>query len=274
MSRRLAIVFVLAVCVAPTLSFAQVPPRFYWKTLEGTNAVPLIYQSISGNANPQDPALLVTPDAEFEAELLIGGYAKILSVFKRSALVAVLLPMGRIDSEVTVGRFVVNEQARGFGDPMVEFAINLVGPAPIKNIPDLLRYEPGFSLDLLVDLGVPIGEYDNDKPVNIGQNRWFGRVGAPIVWQFGRWVPGRRTTLELLPSVWLFGDNDDLMGVTLSTDPMFQVEGHLTRDFTETLWGSLDTTWVAGGKSTIDDDPQETFIGLGVLIAIKNRLQQ
>lgn len=111
---------------------------------------------------------------------------------------------------------------------------------------------------------MPIGEYDNDEPVNIGQNRWFGRVGAPIVWQFGPWVPGRRTTLELLPALWLFGNNDDLMGVTLSTDPMFQVEGHLTRDFTETFWGSLDTTWVVGGKSTIGGVPGDSLSNLGL----------
>lgn len=33
---------------------------------------------------------------------------------------------------------------------------------------------------------------------------------------------------------------------------MFQLEGHLTRDLTETFWGSLDATWLSGGESTID----------------------
>ena len=102
-----------------------------------------------------------------------------------------------------------NQSASGFGDPMVEFNLNLIGPKAQKNIPDVLRYEPGFSLDLLADLALPIGEYDSNQPLNLGQNRWYGRVGMPIVWQLGAWVPGRRTTLEFLPAVWLFGDNTD-----------------------------------------------------------------
>ncbi len=57
--RRLAPVFVLALFAATTLSFSQVPPRFYWKTLVGSNGVPLIYQSLSGNANPLDPTNMV-----------------------------------------------------------------------------------------------------------------------------------------------------------------------------------------------------------------------
>lgn len=262
---RLAILFVLALCTMPTLTSAQVPPRFYWKTLIGTNGVPLIYLSMSGNANPQDPAYLVTVDTEFDAELFIVGYGKMLPVFKRSAMLAFLQPMGRIDSETTVLGVTTNERASGYGDPMVELAINLVGPPPIRNIPDLLRYEPGFSLDLIVDVAFPIGEYDENAGVNIGQNRWFGRLGAPIVWQFGPWVPGRRTTLDLLPSLWLFGDNDEFQGTTLKTDPMFQLEAHLTRDFTETFWGSLDATWVTGGESTIGSGPSgESLNNLGV----------
>ena len=135
---------------------------------------------------------------------------------------------------------------------MLEFDVNLIGPKAQKNLVDALRYEPGFSLDLIADLALPIGEYDSTQPLNLGQNRWYGRVGAPIVWQLGPWVPGRRTTLELLPAVWLFGNNDDYVGQTLSTDPMFQVDAHLTRDFTEHFWGSLDGAWYTGGKATID----------------------
>ena len=109
----------------------------------------------------------------------------------------------------------------------------------------------GFSLDLIGDLVFPIGEYNSESPLNLGQNRWHGRVGAPIVWQLGPWIPGRRTTLEFLPSLWFYSDNDDFVGQTLSTKPMFQLENHLTRDFVEDLWGSIDVTWMTGGQASL-----------------------
>jgi len=88
--------------------------------------------------------------------------------------------------------------------------------------------------------------------VNLGQNRWYGRVGLPVIWQLGSWVPGRRTTLEFLPAVWWFAPNDNFAGRTLKTDPMFQLDAHLTRDFTEHFWGGLDLSWYKGGGSTIN----------------------
>jgi hypothetical protein len=134
----------------------------------------------------------------------------------------------------------------------VEFNLNLIGPKAQKTLPDAVRYEPGFSLDVLVDLAIPVGEYDSDQPLNIGQNRWYGRIGFPIVWQLGEWVPGRRTTLEFLPAVWLFGNNNDFVGRTMKTDPLYQIDAHLTRDFANHLWGSLDAVWYNGGKATLD----------------------
>jgi len=109
----------------------------------------------------------------------------------------------------------------------------------------------------------PIGDYDSDKPLNIGQNRWYGRFGMPIVWQLGPWVPGRRTTLELLPAVWFFGDNTDYVGQTLKTDPMFQLDAHVTRDVTERFWASLDGIWYNGGKATINGVSGEKLNNLG-----------
>jgi hypothetical protein len=239
--------------LCPLTAMSQVPPRFYWKTLSGANAVPLIVTSMSGNTNPFDAAHTVTPGADFESTLVLAGYARTFSLFDRAAMGAVLLPMGRISGNViTPGGEPASQSVSGFGDPTVEFTLNLIGPKAQKNLQDVSRFEPGFSLDVIADLAIPIGEYDSDQPLNVGQNRWYGRIGFPIVWQLGAWVPGRRTTLEFLPAVWLFGDNTDYVGKTLETDPLFQIDAHLTRDFTEHLWGSLDATLYNGGKATVD----------------------
>ncbi|MBK1732692.1 transporter [Thiococcus pfennigii] len=264
--------------LGPLAVQAQTPARFYLDTLSGSSAVPLIVESVSGNTNPFDPAHTVTPGADFDATLAMVGYGHTFSLFDRAALAAIFLPMGRISGDVTLGGGrTFGQSASGFGDPTLEFAINLIGPPAQKDIPDAMRYEPGFSLHLLADLALPIGEYDSDQALNIGMNRWYGRIGAPITWQVGAWVPGRRTTLELLPSVWLFGENSDYVGQTLETEPMFQLDAHLTRDFTEHLWGSLDAVWFNGGAATIDGvkgDANDTFgLGLTLGYSIKENLQ-
>jgi hypothetical protein len=230
---------------------AQVPPRFYWKTLQGMNAVPVIALSASGNVNPLDPSQSGDPSASLSADVAIAGYAKMFPVLNKAAMLAVLVPMGRIEGDFLAGPLLSREASSGFGDPMVEFNINLIGPPPIMNLPDLLRYEPGFSMDLVVDVAFPVGQYDNSQSLNLGQNRWYGRIGTPIVWQLGPWIPARRTTLEIFPSVWLFGDNDDFVGDNLSSDPTFELEAHLTRNFTSKFWGSIDATYTTSGDTTI-----------------------
>jgi len=234
--------------------------RFYWKGLMGTNAVPVIGSSLGGNANPFDPSYSVIPDANIEATMTMVGYAKMLPLFKRSAMVSILAPMGRLSAN----GLSQNTSARGFGDPMLQISVNIIGPKAIMNIPDMLRYKPKFSVDVIGSLAIPIGEYDSDNPLNIGQNRWYGRIGAPVVWQIGPWVTGKRTTVEFLPAVWMFGDNDDYSGKKLETEPMYQLEGHLTHDFMERFWGSLDVISYSGGKATIDGVEGNALNNLGV----------
>jgi hypothetical protein len=248
----------------PPQVLAQAPARFYWKTLSDGDAVPLIYESISGNTNPFDPAHTVTPGATFDATMALAGYAHTFSLFDRYAMGAIILPMGRISGEVTVAGKTFEQSTNGFGDPMLELNVNVLGPLAQKTIPDALRYEPGFSIDLLADLALPIGKYDSTQPLNLGQNRWYGRLGMPIIWQLGPWVPGRRTTLELLPAVWIFGANDDFVGQTMRTDPMYQLDAHLTRDLMDHAWGSLDATWYKGGQATINGVSGKKLDNFGV----------
>jgi Putative MetA-pathway of phenol degradation len=256
--------FIVMFCVSISAMAQGDGPRFYWKGLAGTNAIPLIGSSLGGNANPLDPSHQVVPGSDFTGTMIMAGYAKMLPVFKRSAMVSILFPMGRVISDVSVNGLNYKTTARGYGDPMLQFNINVIGPKAIMNIPDMLRYKPGFSVDLVGSIAFPIGEYDNTSPINIGQNRWYGRIGAPVLWQLGSWVPGKRTTLEFLPAVWLFTDNDDFVGKTMKTEPMYQLEGHVTRDFMERVWGSIDVISYSGGKATVDTTEGKSLNNLGM----------
>jgi len=268
---RLAVAVLAMSALFPLQMLAQMPARFYWKSLSDSNGVPLLVESVSGNTNPFDPAHIVTPGASFDAVLAMPGYARTFSLDDRAAMAAIILPMGRVSGDVTVAGSTVHQSADGFGDPILEFDINVLGPHAQKTLPDALRYQPKFSVDLIGDLALPVGEYNSSQALNLGQHRWYGRVGAPIVWQLGPWVPGRRMTLELLPTVWLFGTNDNFVGKTLTTNPLFQLDGHLTRDFTENFWGSFDTVWFVGGKATIDGvaGKSRNNLGLGLTLGYK-----
>lgn len=259
----IALVIVM-LCVSISTMAQGDGARFYWKSLMGTNAVPVIASSISGNSNPFDPSRFVIPGSNFEATMAMPGYAKMLPLFKRSAMVSVIMPMGRLTSDVSINGLDYSTTARGFGDPMLQLGVNIIGPKAIMNIPEMLRYKPGFSVDLIGSLAIPIGEYDSSSPINIGQNRWYGRIGAPVVWQIGSWVPGKRTTFEFLPAVWFFSPNNDFMGTKLETAPMYQLEAHLTHDFTEHFWGSVDAISYNGGQATIDGIEGNELSNIGV----------
>lgn len=140
--RRVAALLTVVGALCATAAQAQTPGRFYLRGLSDANAVPVIVNSISGNTNPFDPAHTVTPGANFDATVALVGYAHTFSLLDRSAIAAIIVPMGRVSGDVTVNGRTFNQSASGFGDPMLEFNINLIGPKAQKSIPDALRYEP------------------------------------------------------------------------------------------------------------------------------------
>jgi len=239
-------------------------PRMYWKTVSGGNAITLIPMYVTANANPLDPAYIRPPDGSFDADFALLSYSRTLNLFDRSAIATVMMPVGNVNGEASGLLLDQQESASGFGDVTLQLDVNLLGSPAMDDLQALQRYEPKFTLDLLGGLALPVGEYDSDQLLNMGQNRWYGRLGAPMMLTLGPWVPGKRTTVELLPAVWFFGDNDDYLGQTLSTDPLFQLEGHLTRDFTSAFWGSLDAAWFSGAESEIAGMSAEGVDNIGI----------
>jgi len=127
------------------------------------------------------------------------------------------------------------------GDLYLQGVVNIFG-APALSAESFADYKQGTVLSLLVGVTAPTGDYEADRILNMGANRWNLRLGLPFMYTIGDWIPGEITTLEILPSVWFYGDNSDylLSGLKLEQDPMVTLEAHLTRDITTSLFVSLD----------------------------------
>jgi len=135
----------------------------------------------------------------------------------------------------------------------------------LKSSVDLLNYEPSFTMDIAVLQAIPIGEYENDKLVNLGLNRWYARVALPMKYHLGTFTPGYKSSIEFIPSVWFFGENNNFLGRKLNNDPLWQLEGHLTQDFTSSFFGSLDMIYQIGIQSSIDGNEVGEQLEIGIL---------
>ena len=114
--------------------------------------------------------------------------------------------------------------------------------------------DPSPILGASLRIVAPTGEYDDERIINIGTNRWSTRL------QFGYIHPfGNRWGLELSAGAWLYGTNDDFVGMTRTQDPIFAGEAHLIRIMRSGTWLSLDGNYYAGGRSYLDDEPRADF---------------
>jgi hypothetical protein len=195
---------------------------------------------------------------------MIATWARHMTLFNRPSSLSVNLVGGSVDLDasasldspfvppgVTPGT-AFSQSSSGYADPSMQLDINLAGTTPLISTVDLVNYEPTWTVDAAVMLAFPLGEYDEDKLVNMGLNRWYGRLALPIKYHFGVFSPGYMSSFELIPSVWIFEENDDFLGQTLDNDPLWQIEAHLTHDFTRTFYGSLDLLYRSGFQSEID----------------------
>ena len=242
--------------------------RSYWKGRAGTNVMSFQYLNMhlqASDALQFDPSHYIYPAADAEADIFIANWARHMTLFDRPSVLSVNLVGGSVDADfdttLTPPEFLppgivpgvsLSQSASGYADPSVQLDMNLFGTPPINAIFDYLNYEPTWTLDAAVMMGVPLGQYDNSKVVNLGLNRVFGRIAFPFKYHFRVFSPGYMSSLEFVPSVWLFAENDDFVGQSLENEPMLQFEAHWTHDFTRHFFGSIDLLYRNGFQSEID----------------------
>lgn len=245
MGRRIVLTTLL-LTVATSAQAQLDGARAYWPLPINTNIVSGIHLNGTANASLSVPNR-VQGSLDIDSDVYLLSYLRSQAVFGRTAHWQAMLPAGSQSTQLELPLAGQNSNADGLGDLTLGGTINLFG-APELPVREALRHEMDLSVNFGVMATLPTGSYDSQQTLNMGSNRWSTRISLPIVKAFSDWVPTRRTTLEVMPSVVFFGDNDDSFGNSISQDPLYSLEVHLTRDMTSKAFISFDYTWADGGE--------------------------
>ncbi|SOZ34769.1 transporter [Cupriavidus neocaledonicus] len=146
-----------------------------------------------------------------------------------------LLPFGKLRATDNLSAL---GSASGVGDLILTATVWLV------NQPEKKRY---FGITPF--LFVPVGSYDKDQPLNLGEHRWKFALQAgyitPLVDRF---------TLDLVADVTFFGSNDKFgpSAATLRQDPLVQGQAWLRYHLTDSFDIRGGLSYAAGGESKVN----------------------
>lgn len=236
--------------------------RGYVPAPPGTAGVLFYYWHTSGNDRYKNGDKVAT-DFNLDSNLQILRPVYYSSFASMPVSVQALIPFG--DTAVD-GASVGNQSfsSSGLADPTI-----LAGIWPISN-PETKTW-----LGVTEWFKFPIGEYENDRVLNMGANQWAFKTEVGFVKGWGDFY------LELTPWVEFYTDNTDYGAVsaTLEKDPIYGLETHLSYDISKTVLVSLDHYYKKGAETTVASvdmsDETETHslqFTLGLTLAPKQKL--
>ena len=224
-------------------------PRSYANTPVGINFVLLGYGYTQGDVALD--ASVPIKDAKVHVHTGALAYARSLDVWGLSGKALAVLPVAEASGSAKLKGQERDRQVFGLGDPLLRMSVNFFG-APALSMEEF----PAYRQDLIVGAGlqvtVPLGQYDSTKLLNVGTNRWSFKPELGVSKALGPVI------VELIPAITFFTINDDFFGgKTLEQEPIYSVQGHLIYEFFPALWGALNATYYAGGRTTIDGEKGE-----------------
>ena len=225
----------------------DIEPRAYSNAPVGVNFLVASYAYARGGLSFDSSVPITDPKLRTNSALF--AYARALDLWGMSAKFDMIVPYAWLSGTATYAGQPVEREVSGFGDPRLRLYVNLYG-APALSAKDFARYQQDLIVGASLQVSVPAGQYDNTKVVNLGTNRWFVKPEVGVSKALGRW------TLEAAAAVTVFADNDDFLGGgTRSQDPLYSLQGHALYTFPHGVWGSVDATYFAGGRSSLNGVP-------------------
>ncbi|MEJ2585944.1 MAG: transporter [Robiginitalea sp.] len=171
--------------------------------------------------------------------------------------VSMLIPFSSADWEGLLSGAPAGINRTGLADPRLRASILLAGP-PAGNAMEIQQYRlknPSYTtFGVSLAINIPLGEYFEDKLINLGSNRFVFRPQAGMIHYWGSW------SFELTGSVFLYTRNPDFFNnADREQRPTFAIQSHLVRQLRKGAWLSLSAGYGLGGESVINRQPNGDF---------------
>lgn len=234
------------------LGFTQeIEPR-RWSSLPlGTNVVGAGYVHTFGDIF-LDP-LLQAEDVSVTVNTIATSYVRPFKLANKLARVDVTIPYAFAHWEGLLEGDPTTVNRNGFVDPKIRFSLNLLGPPPSgpKELLDYFKEHPvNTTLGVSLAMTLPIGQYYNDKLLNLGQNQFVFVPQVGIVHTWNQW------SYEFTGSAVFYGDNTDFFGgKKKKQDPTIAFQTHLIKQFKPGYWASISASYGLGGQSVVNRQP-------------------
>lgn len=174
----------------------------------------------------------VDGDAELDTAVSVFRYVAYTKLMGKTFDYQVIQPYGHVEAGGSVKAL---GSATGFADTI--FVATLW---PIEN------HETGTYLGISPYIYAPTGEYDADRPINLGENRWRGVLQAVFSQKLSeKWVG------EIAGDVTLYGDNDDNAAGRLEQDPTWRVQAFARNLIDDANEANLRLMYVKSGETQV-----------------------
>ena len=258
-------VFVLAVFSATGIQAQELEPRLYTNTPVGMNFILVGYGYAQGTVLTDPSVPLENGSVKVHGPVL--GFARSVNLGGMSGKIDALLSYVCASGSAEFAGEFMERNVCGLIDPRFRLSVNLYG-APALTLKEFASYKQDIIIGASMQVGVPLGQYDADKLLNIGTNRWFIKPEAGVSKALGPLI------LELAAGVTFYTQNDNFLGgKEKKQEPLYSLQGHLVYGFKSGVWVALDSTYYRGGQTTIDgvegDDLQENSrVGLTLALPV------
>jgi len=251
-SRGVAPASLIATLLASIAQAQDLEPRAYVNLPVGLNFLVAGYAYSQGGMS-FDPSLPVD-DAHLKIHTAVIAYVRSLNLWGKSGKFDVIVPYSQLSGTALVSGAPREREVDGLNDPRVRLSVNLFG-APALSMADFARYESDLVIGASVQVGVPVGQYDRTKAVNLGTNRWSIKPDIGFSKAFGA------VTADLTAGVTFFSRNEDFFGgQAVEQAPIYSMQGNLSYDFGRGTWVALGATYYSGGRTTVNGVPMDNAL--------------